>query len=69
MQVHYHIIPAPIFESMSDSATKSRGKKVSPLQSIAPLSKREMHQREFESREELDEEEARVLAEKVRARL
>ncbi|KAF9454822.1 HIT-like protein [Macrolepiota fuliginosa MF-IS2] len=69
--VHYHIIPAPIFGSTGDEGktTKLRGRKVSPLRGATALSRGEMHQREFESREELDEDEAQELAERVRARL
>lgn len=34
-----------------------------------PLTKKEMHKREFESREELDDEEAETLLESIRAKL
>ncbi|KAG1809704.1 HIT-like domain-containing protein [Suillus subaureus] len=61
--VHYHIIPAPSFGSSA----------VEPLEKAKeneiPLSRREMHQREFESREELDEDEGKVLAVRIRASL
>lgn len=36
---------------------------------MIPLTRREMHQREFESREELDEDEGKNLAMKIRASL
>ncbi|KAF8158250.1 HIT-like protein [Crassisporium funariophilum] len=62
--VHYHVIPAPILGS-------SRG--VSPIVDVVggetPLTHREMHQKEFESREELDEDDAEALLTKIRARL
>ncbi|KXN88144.1 Protein hit [Leucoagaricus sp. SymC.cos] len=66
--VHYHIIPAPIFDS-SENKQPARKSSKSSLRDVVPLSRKEMHQKEFELREELDEEEARILAEKVRARL
>ncbi|KAF5360620.1 hypothetical protein D9756_004829 [Leucocoprinus leucothites] len=62
--VHYHIIPAPIFDNPINVEPA-----ITPLRSVTPLSRKEMHQKEFESREVLDDDEAQVLAEKVRARL
>jgi hypothetical protein len=60
-QVHYHIIPAPTFHSAPEG--NSGG-------SIAStLTVKEMHRMEFESREELDLDEAEALADRVRARL
>ncbi|KAH9936242.1 HIT-like protein [Fomitopsis serialis] len=62
--VHYHIIPAPrpgSSEPTSDTA------KVDHV--VKPLTQKEMHKMETESRDELDDEEAKVLAEKIRARL
>lgn len=50
---------APVVET----ATKS------PPEDIVPHSITAMHRMEFESREELDEDEARVLVQKIRARL
>ncbi|KDQ62201.1 hypothetical protein JAAARDRAFT_30102 [Jaapia argillacea MUCL 33604] len=63
--VHYHIIPAPTFESTA---------KISPYPSLkhgrqAPLSRSEMHRMEFEAREELDQEEGGELVRKIRALL
>lgn len=58
-QVHYHIVPAP---KMNQSANSSHAKK-------PDLTKREMHQLEFEAREELDESEAEALVQDLRARL
>ncbi|KAG0697679.1 HIT-like protein [Suillus ampliporus] len=58
--VHYHIIPAPSF----DSSAKEKAK-----ENEIPLSRREMHQREFESREELDDDEGNGLAVRIRASL
>ncbi|KZT28889.1 HIT-like protein [Neolentinus lepideus HHB14362 ss-1] len=62
--VHYHIIPAPTF----DSSTK-----ISPPMNEAGtkqvLSHKEMHRKEFESRTELEEEEGEELAKRIRAHL
>ncbi|KAG1886626.1 HIT-like protein [Suillus subluteus] len=62
--VHYHIIPAPSFDSSAgvEPSEKAKEKEIA-------LSRREMHQREFESREELDEDEGKVLAVRIRANL
>ncbi|KAG1797346.1 HIT-like protein [Suillus plorans] len=62
--VHYHIIPAP---SLNSSARVEPSEK--PKENDIPLSRREMHQREFESREELDEDEGKALAVRIRASL
>ncbi|KAI0269855.1 HIT-like protein [Gloeopeniophorella convolvens] len=61
--VHYHIIPAPRFGSLSAN--------LSPRDSNSqkPLSTMDMHRREYESRDELDEDDATVLVERVRAHL
>ncbi|EPQ54736.1 HIT-like protein [Gloeophyllum trabeum ATCC 11539] len=66
--VHYHVIPAPTFESsskvspvMNEPDKGPRGRKV--------LTQKEMHRREFENREELDEEEGEELAKRIRAHL
>lgn len=66
--VHYHIIPAPIFDSPTIEEPASTSKKP-PRQSVVPPSRREMHQKEYEAREELDDDEAQALAQNVRARL
>ncbi|OBZ71659.1 Protein hit [Grifola frondosa] len=60
--VHYHVIPAP------------RAASAPPVSAIVdcvmkPATEKEMHQREFESREELEDEEAQILMERIRARL
>ncbi|KAF8798842.1 HIT-like protein [Phlegmacium glaucopus] len=60
--VHYHIIPAPQLESSSPSSTKAVGGQI-------PLTHTEMHQKEFESRHELDDGDADVLVKRIRARL
>ncbi|KAG1764561.1 HIT-like protein [Suillus occidentalis] len=62
--VHYHIIPAPTFDSNAGVGPLEKAK-----ENEIPLSRREMHQREFESREELDEDEGMNLAVRVRASL
>ncbi|KAI0075062.1 HIT-like protein [Panus rudis PR-1116 ss-1] len=58
--VHYHVIPAPRFDS-----DVAKGHNHVTL----PLTQREMHKHEFESREELDDEEAISLVSHIRARL
>ncbi|KAJ3762128.1 HIT-like protein [Lentinula raphanica] len=60
--VHYHIIPAPTYESANLAA---------PSKNIQgpPLTRRQMHRMEFESREELDDEDAVALTQLIRARL
>ncbi|KAJ7729696.1 HIT-like protein [Mycena maculata] len=60
-QVHYHVIPAPTFG-------KQPSAEVSP-KDAEPLTRREMHQREFEGRSELDDDEAVVLAQQIRSKL
>ena len=60
--VHYHIIPAPQLGSSSFSSTET-------VERQTPLTHEKMHQKEFESRHELDEDDAIVLAKKIRARL
>ncbi|KAJ7288532.1 HIT-like protein [Mycena rebaudengoi] len=57
--VHYHIIPAPTFGKPPPDSPRGP----------EPLTRREMHQREFESRGELDDEEAAVLVKQIRAKL
>lgn len=63
MQVHYHIIPAPTFGTSSEP-TRS----LKEPSSNKPTMK-EMHRLEFESRRELDEDEASVLAKEIRAKI
>ncbi|KAF9013377.1 HIT-like protein [Cyathus striatus] len=63
--VHYHIIPAPTFEPDAGDV-KDTNKAVGGR---APLTVREMHLKEFESREELDDDDADELAAKIRAQL
>lgn len=62
--MHYHIIPAPKYGSSGgvESTNEAVGGR-------APLTHREMHRKEFESREELDEDDAKVLLKKIRSRL
>ncbi|KAL1950174.1 hypothetical protein VTO73DRAFT_5297 [Trametes versicolor] len=59
--VHYHIIPAPKPGS-SETAEKSD-------HVTQPLTQKEMHQLEFESRNYLEEESAKRLVDSIRARL
>ncbi|KAJ7164668.1 HIT-like protein [Mycena crocata] len=58
--VHYHVIPAPTFGRQHVA--------VAP-KDIEPLTRKEMHQREFEGRSELDEDDAAILAERIRSKL
>ncbi|THH31187.1 hypothetical protein EUX98_g3012 [Antrodiella citrinella] len=63
--VHYHIIPAPRFDSPSPP--------LAPIDKVdhvvKPLTQKEMHKAEYESREELDDDEAAELLLRIRARL
>lgn len=63
--MHYHIIPAPKYESSrgEESTNEAVGGRA------PPVTHREMHRKEFESREELDEDDAKVLLKKIRSRL
>jgi hypothetical protein len=63
-KVHYHVIPAPKYGSSRgvESTNEAVGGQ-------APLTHREMHRKEFESREELDEDDAKALLKKIRSRL
>jgi hypothetical protein len=61
-QVHYHIIPAPDF-------TKPKPQAASHDHRTVALTQKEMHKAEFESREELDEDDASRLVANIRARL
>jgi len=54
--VHYHIVPAP-----SESSNTTRAP--------TPFSQHQMGRLEFESRGELDEDEGKEIAEKIRAKL
>ncbi|EGN98026.1 hypothetical protein SERLA73DRAFT_91215 [Serpula lacrymans var. lacrymans S7.3] len=65
--VHYHIIPAPTFGQSSNG-----GKGVEHVEktlSTGLFACKDMHQREFESRSELDDDDGDALAAKIRARL
>ncbi|KAF9485873.1 HIT-like protein [Pholiota conissans] len=62
--VHYHIIPAPKFGGpvqVSETTDEAVPGQTS--------SHRQMHQKEFQLRNELDEDEAKVLLEEIRSRL
>ncbi|KAK0187872.1 HIT-like protein [Armillaria mellea] len=59
--VHYHIIPAPTFSNTaSDTSDTMRD---------PPLTVGQMHQMEFESREELDDDDAASLLQLLKAKL
>ncbi|KAJ6492606.1 HIT-like protein [Mycena vulgaris] len=59
--VHYHVIPAPTFGKQPQATSSKDGPEI--------LTRREMHQREFEGRSELDDDEATGLAEQIRSKL
>jgi diadenosine tetraphosphate (Ap4A) HIT family hydrolase len=61
--VHYHVIPAPVLASSPTQTPLA-----SPEKST-PLSSKEMHKAEFESREELDEDDAEQLLKMIKAKL
>ncbi|KAI0916997.1 hypothetical protein AcW2_007246 [Taiwanofungus camphoratus] len=63
--VHYHIIPAPLFSSNLKSDNVSE--KIDRV--TLPLTEKEIFHKEVQAREELDDEEARNLTEKIRARM
>lgn len=63
LQVHYHIIPAPRSSTFpTDSDPGDRKQKPSPTA-------KDMHRLEYESRDDLDEDAATVLVERIRAHL
>lgn len=62
-QVHYHIIPAPKFGV--SSVAECSNSKLQASNPAVPPTKREMHQMEFELREELDDDEGALLAQKI----
>ncbi|KAF7346074.1 Protein hit [Mycena sanguinolenta] len=59
--VHYHVIPAPKFGNKQPPPSAADDTKL--------LTVKEMHQREYEGRTELDEEEGAILAEQIRSKL
>ncbi|KAF8195499.1 HIT-like protein [Pholiota molesta] len=63
--VHYHIIPAPKFGSSAKGVEATN----EAVGGRAPLTHRDMHQKEFEARDELDEDEAKLLLAQMRSRL
>lgn len=66
--MHYHIIPAPDLNAASKVSPVAAQVKSAGLGGVPP-SREEMHKREFEAREELDDGEAAGLVERIRARL
>ncbi|GLB38301.1 putative protein similar to CwfJ C-terminus 1 [Lyophyllum shimeji] len=67
--VHYHVIPAPTVTSPTPSPPAPTSVEKEMESSKRPRSVKEMHRMEFEARDELDEREAGVLAQKIRAHL
>lgn len=62
-QVHYHIIPAPKFSSLPTSLDSK------DLKEELPLTARDMHRKEYELRDDLDEVDAHTLVEKIKTHL
>jgi hypothetical protein len=62
-QVHYHIIPAPRFTSSPTSLGSG------DLDQKLPPTAREMHRKEYEARDDLDEDDAHALVERIKAHL
>jgi len=63
--VHYHIIPAPRFSTLptrSGSGPRDLDKKPAPTGM-------DMHRKEYESRDDLDEDDAHALVERIKAHL
>ena len=73
IQVHYHIIPAPRPGAASSDAPAPEsgepGTRETRDRVTQPLTEKEMHWRELEARERLEEEDAKRLVESIRARL
>jgi len=61
--VHYHIVPAPQFSSLQ-AGLGSRD-----LDRELPLTGKELHRKEYESRDDLDEDVAHALVERIKAHL
>jgi hypothetical protein len=62
-QVHYHIIPAPKFNSLPT------GLDPKDLKQELPLTTMDMHRKEYELRDDLDEDDAHALVEKIKTHL
>jgi hypothetical protein len=62
-QVHYHIIPAPKFGSLPP------GLDPKDLKQELPLTASDMHRKEYELRDDLDEDDAHALVEKIKTHL
>jgi len=61
--VHYHIIPAPRFNSLPTSLGPR------DLNQVAPTTAKDMHRKEYESRDQLDEDDAHALVDKIKTHL
>jgi hypothetical protein len=62
-QVHYHIIPALKFSSLPT------GLDPKDLKQELPLTARDMYRKEYELRDDLDEDDAHALVEKIKTHL
>lgn len=62
-QVHYHIIPSPRFNS------PPTGLEPKDLKQEHALTARDMHLKEYELRDDLDEGDAHALVEKIKSHL
>jgi hypothetical protein len=63
LQVHYHIIPAPRYSTLTTGSSPGE------LEQKPPPTAKDMHRVEYESRDDLDEDAANMLLEKIRAHL
>jgi diadenosine tetraphosphate (Ap4A) HIT family hydrolase len=61
--VHYHIIPAPRYSTLTTGSSPGE------LEQKPPPTAKDMHRVEYESRDDLDEDAANMLLEKIRAHL
>jgi hypothetical protein len=62
-QVHYHIVPAPQFSSLpAGLGSRDLGQRL-------PLTGKELHRKEYESRDDLDEDVGHALVGRIKAHL
>ena len=62
-QVHYHIIPAPRLSSLPTGVGPAN------VNQKPPLVARDMHQEEYELRDDLNKDDAHALVERIKAHL
>lgn len=66
LQVHYHVVPAPTFES--SSGVDSESTDGVPGDNKTSTIYQEMLQNEFNARKEIDRQDAEILVTQIRAR-